>query len=405
MENHFIKDIDCECGQHHKLPCCEICVNDNAFEMLINYISEQEYNNILVFYGLEDDELLQKMKSCDIKNKNISYIILPLIIPATTLADAIEDKGQDMIVAIGDEKVISFAKYYAYSFSCPIAIFPIGNFTDFTFSQFARLYDGMKYNFYFSQAPSGIFVDTGLNKYNQYQSYYLSSKFISAFDNYLAEIVYKKEYCPRLFDFFKKTMEKYLDSFNKDICKNNKNDIWTLIKIGQAMTFFQQTKYFFGADAAVAEMMSSIRPEADYLELETIALKLILSSYDCFLKDSVCLGSTNLNRHINILSKFLNVPATTVMKNLANSKLITSKEQVIDGFGNYQPYLYGVFKNFAYRIFKIHSNLALDDNVLKKNKYNSKDIELSLALSPDIYDRPTLLHIISLYGYLDKLLD
>ena len=406
MEKKQEKTVVCECGDTHILPPTQIVVSDDAFNALLKTISETEFKHILVFYGLSNDELSEKFKQCEcVKDKELSFVILPNLIATTALADQIEDKGQDVVVAIGGEEVISMAKYYAYSFSNPVFIFPVGQFLDFTFSKFARLYDGVTFDFYASQSPEGIFVDTSLNKYNQYQSYYLSSKYISVFDNQMSGLVFGNQFCQRMVDFYNDALEKYACKFSKSLWESNINNIWTMIRIGQAMTFFNQSKFFFGGDRAVVEMLNALKPSASFLELETVALKLILNSYDCFLQDANCNAGFNLNKQINFLCKTLKVSVSQIMKKLASNLIISPTKEIVNSFGSYQPYLFGCFKNLAGQIFKIHSNLALKDNVLKKYEFNAMCIENAFALSPYLFDKPTLLHLIGNFGYLDKLLD
>ena len=170
------------------------------------------------------------------------------------------------------------------------------------------------------------------------------------------------------------------------------------------MTFFNQSKFFFGADKGVVDILNALKPSCDYLETETIALKLIINSYDCFLQNNNYKADFNLNKHINQLGCLLKVPSSYIIKNLASSEYLGVKNEVINLFESYQPYLYGCFKNLASQIFKIQAGLVLKENILKKYGFTAKDIEKCFAVSTCLHDRATLLHLIGAFGYLDKLL-
>ena len=220
------KSLECECGDIHCLSDVVIDVGKDIFGNFVEYIAGLEGDKILVFYDLKDEFLLQKLRESDLlKNKDINYIIFPNILPTIELVNKIEDKGQQVVIAIGDENIISFAKYYASCFSNNFCIFPVGEFLDFTFSRFARIFDGVRFNFYDCVAPMAIFVDCSLNKLNDYQTYYLSSKFIAVFDNNLSSSIWEIEYCQRIVDFFKNTLEKYSSRLRQKDSDLNKNNI------------------------------------------------------------------------------------------------------------------------------------------------------------------------------------
>lgn len=405
MKEFKEKTIFCECGSEHKLSNCKIAVEANVIDKMVEVIATANIHTITFFYGLDSDQILSKFKNSEkLKNIIFSFFIVPNCVATVQLAKQIEFRQQDLIVAIGNDDIISVAKYYAYCVDCPLYICPIGNFTDFTFSKFSRLYDGMTFNFYESQSPNGIFVDTKVNGYNEYQTYYLSSKFIAVFDNQINDLVYKMQDCQRMNDYLSETMHKYIKLINLHSENKNLLNIWTLIRLGQGMSFFGQTKYFFGGDKAVVELLNAIRPSADFLRLESIALKLILNTYSCFLQQPVQKGEFNINKEIKALSNFLKVSSSQIMKRLASSKLLLTNVELAQIFSGYQPYLYGKFKSLAAQMFKIQTLVALKDNVLQSYQLTGMEVELAFAMSPCLYNKPTLLHILNNFGYMDKLL-
>lgn len=407
MEKSFQENLknECVCGESHTLSTQKIVVSLNAFSDLINNLVESKYKNILIMSSLKDpyfvDELKVQLTKTD---KQFSVISMPNCLANNFFAQKIEDKNQDVVVAMGNDQIISLAKYYAYSFECPLILFASGNFCDFTFSKYARLFDGVMFQFYVTNPPEEIYVSLKLNGYNEYQLQYIASKFFAMFDNKIKSVVYKKDDCPKMQEFLKKTLVNHMKNIDLPKEKLNEINIWTLIRLGQAMSYFNSSKNFFGADRAISEMLCGTRIGADYLEMNTISFKLLMNSYDCFLKKRPYNFSVNLNRHIQGVSKFLKISSTTVLQRLVDSELLQIDKKKMKVFESYQPYLYAYFKKLAKHMIKVQTKLYLNENVLKKYNIKANLVEKAFALAVNFSEKHSLLHIIYGYGYLDRLL-
>ena len=388
-----MEEIDFGCEIKKKLEVDRIVVSNDAIKKLVSRLVEVKQKFVVL-----TDANRENIQSLSNEIKGINFEIINLVSCSATvgLAESLPDKGGELVVAFGSEELVSVAKYYAYKTEKQIIICPIGNFADFTFSCFARLYDGIDFGFYKTNCPSEIYVDTTLNEFNRLQSYYVSSKFIAVFDNLINETVFSYEISNQMAEFFKNTLSKYL--------KNKSDGIWTLIRLGLAMSYFEETKYFFGADRAIVDLMQSIRPDGDYLEFETVALKLIINAYSCFLESPPFEGNFNINKHINLMSKFLKVPPSVIFGKLSNRNLVFMGEDIKARYKNYQPYLKREYSKLLTKIFTLQARIVLPKDILKTAKLNGDQIKNCFALSPLIYNRNSGLHLIAGFGYLDKLI-
>lgn len=381
----------------------KIEVSFNAFESLQDFLLCKNYKNILVFDSLGKSEQL------DILCQNLGGInieILSFIEPFALVetASKLQYKEADVVVALGSEELISIAKYYAYVYELPLIIYPVGNFADFTFSSFARLFDGTGFDFYKTTQPIAIFVSLKENKLNKFQTYFISSKFIANFDNLVAVFVFQKQSSEKLKNYFSNILINYLDNKKANANLNERN-IWTLIRLGLGMTFFKETKYFYGSDKAVCDFLQAQSFKSDFLEVQTIALKLVINAYSCFLKNPQKQNNFNLNKHINAISRILKLPSTEVLKKMADSGLLCLSDTLERNFNNYQPYLKNQFEKTMSKVFKIQTSLCLNENIVVSSGFDAYKVQRSFALSANFYNRPTLLHLIESYGFMDKLLN
>ncbi len=389
----------CECGTTHKLSTEEIYVGHSAAQKLLDAIRLCEHRKVLVFYTQNSKNILSFIQ--DSLGFEIKTYLMQSEFASTLEAESIEDFGCDLVVAIGEERVISLAKFYAYSFEAELYILPMKDFLDYTFSSFCRLFDNARFSFYSSCEPKKIFV-LSENCDHELQTIYIASKFIALFDGEVAECVFKQNFCARMKKFFSEALGTFLAgkclSFEDQITKN----IWLLIRLGQGMSFFGQTKYFFGGDQAISEQLCMMK-KANYLEVETIALKLVVNAYSNFFASVPYQSSMNLNKHIDALSKLDKLSPTMVMNMLVDSQLLLSPD-IRKRFLNYYPYLKNQLKTALGKVFSIQAKVDIKENYLKKFSFSAFHIEKSFALAGDIHSSPCTLHLLLNFGYMDKLL-
>lgn len=403
MENN--QHIICECGKHHNINTKVIVVKENCFSVLISELKKSKFDKILFFYlNLEDDVKNILIKELESVGKNFIFYKLSKNHTKTSDVESFQDMGQDLVVAIGNETVISIAKYYAYMFANEVYIFPIGEFLDFSFSKFSRLKSGMFYDFYLVSEPSKIFVDISLNKYNELQTIYIMSKFIAYFDLVVREFVFKQSVCNKLKEYISKCLNKYINQKADNQHSINIKNIWLLIRLGQAMSYFSETKNFFGGDKAIVDLLQAKHKAIEFLESETIAFKLVFNSYSYFYKTYPTKSVCDINLKIKRLENFLNISTISVFERLVKSELIIGDNVIFANFNNYFHYLKNLFKNCQSKIFFLKNRIQIKYYVVEKYGITPKQIESCFALSSNLYDTPCSMHLMSIFGYLDKLL-
>ncbi len=277
MDKHEEGFFECECGKLHQVETKNIVVGTRVFDALLESVKASGYKKILVFNSLENTELIYKLKQKFSKDFKLDIVYLAKCNATLLNAEHLEDKGQELVVAMGSEELISLAKYFAYAYENELFIYPVGNFTDFTFSKYSRLYDGVQFNFYQTASPTQIFVSVEDNPFSVYQSYYISSKYIALFDDMVGEYVYESKICDRLKAFIKNSLTQYIKYKPQNSIDLNYKNIWMLIRLGQAMSFYGETKAFFGGEKGMVDLMQSLKYGSDFLELSTLSLKLIIN--------------------------------------------------------------------------------------------------------------------------------
>lgn len=398
-------NIKCECGLEHSLSTQKIVVSEHALNELVQDIQNCGYEKILIMFDEKGlDVVLSLQKLMEETNKTLKYYKLKSSLPSLYNAEKIQDFEQDLVIVIGDECVISIVKYYAYSFSCELFLYALNSFVDYTFSSFARLYDGVCFDFYKTIQPKQIYVDTKYNNYNVYHTYYISSKLIAMFENCVAELVFRDICCVRFKNFFKKVINLYVSQEPIDLSEKNAKNIWMLIRLGQAMSFYGQTKSFLGGDFFVVNLLQTQCLDSDILELETIALKLIINSYSCYYSGGLVSGDININKQIQEMSKFLKVSPTEVLKRVTKILSVGDRKDIDGCLKNYFPYLKSVFDKTLNKIFSIHSKISVNSNAINKFSLNYDKVEKSFALSTLFGKRRCTLNLLAIQGYLDKLL-
>lgn len=390
-----MEERECECGKKHGTNAANIIINDNA-HILLKEKLELINKKVLVVVEECNFELAKEIF------KSASFLCLD-IEPTTFFAESIEGKDEQLIVAFGGESLISVCKYYCSSLGLDLIAVVVGDCMDYTFSCFSRLYDGVEFCFYNTPSLKEIYYPISLNKYDNIYENYIASKYIAFFDNVVGKLIYKVNTCERLEKFFKNVLLSYNYNQRQSDADKLKNAVEFLSKLGQGMTYFEQTKYFFGGERAVTERLAIFNKRAPYKDLNYISLKLLINCYSCFFSSYPFDGNGNLSKQINMLSEIMKVSPSTILSRLAPSELVY-EDSVKQTFSGYYPYLKGVLNKCLKKIFLITSGLNI--NIMPNKKYNltAKAIEKSLALSSVTYLKPCTLHLMFVFGYLDKLL-
>ena len=146
--------VDCDCGNVHKLS--SMMVWRNSTNELVEYILQRNFKRIRVFVEKQFSKLIEIVDF--VQTLKINHLTVVLTKMETFSAEVvrasnIEYLGEDFVVACGAYKLIDVAKYYCKALGLNLGCVMVGECFDFTFSKFARLYDGITYCFYDTVAP------------------------------------------------------------------------------------------------------------------------------------------------------------------------------------------------------------------------------------------------------------
>lgn len=404
MENCEQEKMMCDCEEEHYLQTQKIIVGKNAEEKLIDSLCFGKHNKILIVADNDYSFLGNILQKVKMQHKEINKVIINEK-AKICIAETLQDYGQELVVAVGGEELVSICKYYSFSLGCQLIVVAFDNYIDITFSKFARLFDGVLFDIYVTECPIEIYVFEQKTDFVNLQTYYITGKYISLFDNIVAEMVFKKTICQRMKNFLKQTLSNYVNKKPQTKIQKWRTNTWVLIRLGQAMSFYNQTRGFCGGDYQLASLMQSQCVSADFLELYTIALKLNVNSYTSFFDNYTFGREVNVNKHIDAVSKLLKISPTEALRRIDGASLIIDNKEITKVANNYIPYIKTVLKKCLNKMFFVTSTINHPVNVLKKYKFDAYRVQKSFALTPCLFASPTTLHLIAGFGFMDKLLN
>jgi len=385
IQNEII-EITCDCGKVHKLKSLTV-EYDSAFQ-LINYIIQNKYNKIRIFSDHKDSLLLKTIENLLIQD-GIYYeeSIIKSTRPEIILCDSIKYVGEDYVIVIGDYKLIDIAKYYCSSLGLGISIVVRENVFDFTFSKFARVYDGITFSFYKTVQPDFIicFLDYLGDLDISDLKVYLNNKRLPYFENTLESRINEGLICKKI----NVKLLKIIDISTK--IQTIKNLLNTLIYMGRAISFFGETKSFFGAEMEICNLIEVITKK-DFLSCYNMASYVLKKTYYNALNNNLIILNFNLNHRISKTKKILDLPAIACMrfmKNIINNKELESRIKIINAL-----------KYMLMPILEYEDEYCLSEFIENKN-----DIFKALYLSPEFTIKYYFLNLIRDIGYLEKLID
>ena len=376
-------EIECECGAEHVLRKFELFENITSFVNLLLKLNVK-------FVRLFASDYLKKSIFIDqlifILNKHsisLKIDFLKVNYAEVVFAKSIKHSGEDYVVVFGESDVIDIVKYYAASESLNYSIISAGEFFDFTFSKFARLYDGVSFCFYRCNEPDGLIISddflqlVDLDKIKQY----FLIKSMANFENNIYEKVFDGKYCSKI----KNKIEKILKMSLKI---NKKRDILLIsIYVGRLMSFFDCTFYFYGAEIDLANIIQ-VKTKDSFLNCYLFSHNAISMLYKICVSRNLKWRNFDLNRRIGKIKKVLGLPASKCLEFIKKPKSIK--------FLNTKSIILNAYK------YKFLELLNKYDSPFFNN-YQSVCLINSLYIAPEISVRYTFLNFIRDLGCLENL--
>ena len=385
MEKHLESiEVECECGKTHSLLELNILWENN--DAFFQYSIVNQYTVIRLFVNelFKDDFITLQFKDKCMQN-NIKVIVSILNINHAEIikANDIDFLNEDYIIALGSADFIDVVKYYAGSVGVPFSIILTHDFLDYTFSKYARLYDGLSFSFYDCEAPEFVlcykkfFEHIDILKLKNY----LLCKKLALFENILCENIEDKKYCKKINIRLKKIISK-----SKSII-NISSLIREFVFLGRSMSFFSCSKWFFGAELDLAGMIE-VKTHQKFIDCYLFSGEVITSIYEKALYSSLSIFNLNLNKRLNKIKQILNVSATKCLTFLKKPK---SLEQLS--------------KNINIVMALKYMFLSMLDDMTYKNSFKISSYNLSCCIytSPEFSIRYTFLNFLRDLGYLENI--
>ena len=384
MDKNFSSiEVECECGKTHELSSLNFF--KNKLTEFVNYLDSRNIISVRLFVDskLLDDEIVYDLKKL-LKNQNIKLQITNLSIKHAEVfkANYIEFFNEEHIIVYGDDPLIELVKYYAFSVDIGYSIFLYKEFYDFTFSKFARLYDGICYGFYSVCSPESIvyYEKNGIDIIDKQK--YLFNKKLAYFENFVLDRIEECDICNKINSKLKK-VEKLSCKITKDL-----DAIYSLIFIGRAMSFFNCTKDFFSAEIDIANVLE-VLSKKDFMYCYDIACKLVFRTYTMAISTNLKTLNLNLNRRIGKIKNILNLPVTKCLSFIKKQK---SSERLLRNVRIVQALKYTLL------------DLLENDNLIENVNISPKILASAIYLAPEFSLRYSFLNMIRDLGYLENLI-
>jgi len=383
-KNYNSIEIECECGEIHTL--LPMIVIYDSYEKVINLLKSKNVLNLRIFVqdNLKNLDLYFKFHKKLVDNKiNYHETILSESFAEVYKANSIVSTDEDYIIVFGEYSFIELIKYYACSISVDYSIMLSTSFFDFTFSRFARVYDGVSYDFYKVQAPDVVIVWEELLEKLDIQKYklYLKLKDIAYFENILSLKIDDKSLCGKInLNVFKiKTKAKMLTS-GKDILN-------AMIFLGRSMSLFNQSKAFFGAELDITNTLE-ILTKKPFLDLYLLSSKVCCEIYNKAIFSRLRVLNLNLNKRIDKIKQCLKLPVTKALQIIKPRKDLSTLVKTSR-----------ILNALKYMLSNLIENKSFETMLV-----DSKTLSNAIYLAPEFSSRYNFLNFIRDIGYLENLI-
>ena len=377
-------EVECECGCVHELFSMHVYFND--FDALIKELENEDLKVIRLFIS-EDIEKCERVVQIIKLLSDAGFEILKTIIKCnhaeTIKANSIQYEGEEYILSIGNSNLFEMVKYYAYSVNVNFSLILNNEFYDYTFSKFARLYDGLNFNFYSCSAPQSIiFFNEDFKSVDYYKMIlYFKAKNIVLFENLLTEKYETLNVCRKINSKIRKILklsDKIIDV--KDI-------LHCCVFLGRAMSFFNCTKGFFGAEIEIANQLEIITKK-NFIECFLMGSETLRRIYIAALNKNLSIHYFDINMRIDKIKILLSITAT---------KCLTFIKKPKDG-----EVLDKQIKIACALKFKLLSFLE-DFEITQTMSVSEKALSRAIYIAPEMTVRYTFLNLLRDLGYFERL--
>lgn len=355
-----------------------LLIFDNLTQLL-NIVSN--YKIVHVFIDESVDNVMQKklFEALNSRVQTIKTIVSPCY-ATEALANNICFRGEDFVIAVGKLHLQSLAKYYCYANNLEYGVVPVREVAEYSFSKYAYLKDN-KFCFYLCEKPLFAFIN---KEYFSDEDIFKLEKILS----YKNIVLYEKEFEKLVLHQSAYNLTNVVKSVN--MCDGSCKAVIKLYSATSMLLESCKTTEFLGAEYTVLSLLNTNKKDISHNLISTT--NLLARFYECFNKFSLIKVTPNYNKHIQALKKEYNLGLSQTQDHILG--LFTNKDmhQIEYTLRAYEPHLKGMF------------NSCKSNFMFSKVCFNSRELEMALALSSGLSPNKTILRLARDFGYFENLL-
>lgn len=348
----------------------------NNIDKFLNLV--KNYGCINIFFDDSvEDKVINYYEDQFSKIAKVIKTSFPGCYATEKLANKIEYRGEDAVIAIGSLHLQSLVKYYSYQYNLEYCLIPVHEMSEYSFSKFAFLKDDI-FCFFECMPPEFIFINE--KNFNKEDIFKLKS--VLSYKNITN---WEKEFAVNILNSNKVDYDWLAKMIN--LSKDNIFSLSKIFAISAQKLQNSSTYEFFGEDYKMLSLFALNKKSIvdNLINIENTLVKF----YECFLNCEIIDIEPDLNVYFQKLKSIYNLNVLNYT-NLALQNKIDKKEAKYR-LNAYFPYLKELF-------YKMIENF----NVSKTNFENNK-LENALVLCSCVNFRPGVLMFVRNFGYFEKL--
>ena len=355
-----------------------LLIFDNL-QQLLNIIAN--YRTINVFIDESVDGCMQQklFEALNTRVQIIKTVVSPCY-ATEALANNLVFRGEDFVLAVGKLHLQSLAKYYCYANNLDYGVIPVKEVAEYSFSKYAYLKDD-KFCFYVCEKPLFAYIN---KDYFSNADVFILEKILS----YKNIVLYEKEFEKLILQQNSYNLTSVVKSVN--MCNGSYKAVIKLYSATSMLLENLKTTDFLGSEYTVLSLLNTNKKDVSFNLIN--ATNLLARFYECFNKFDLIKVTPNYNKHLNSLRQEYSLSLSQTQSYIFSLFSNKDMHQIEYTLKAYEPHLKVLFNNCK-------SNF-----MFSKVTFNSRELELALALSPSLSGNKNILRLTRDLGYFENLL-
>lgn len=355
-----------------------LLIFDNL-QQLLNIVCN--YKTVHVFVDESVDLQMQTaiFAALNTRVTTIKTVVAPCY-ATTALASSLLYRGEDFVIAMGKLHLQSLVKYYSYANNLEYGVIPVKEVAEYSFNKYAFIKDKY-FCFYLCQKPAFAYIDSS---YFTQQDIFNLEKILS----YKNIVMYEKEFESLILQQKVYNLTNIVKNVN--LCDGSCKHV---IKLYSAISLVLEdckTSEFLGCEYSVLSLLNTNKKDISANLIS--CTNLLARFYECFNKFNLIRVTPNFNKHIMLLKKEYGLGISDTSTHILSLFSGADMHKIEYTLKAYKPHLLEFF------------NICKSDFMFSKMEFNSKELEIALALSSGLSGNKTLLRVTRDFGYFENLL-